>query len=321
MILWSGLSLFVRHVGILCIIFNGIVIIANLKMRSWKHLAIFMISSSIILCGICYKMKKDLGIFRLSTFDGWGLWSIAYQYINLEPEYRNNLESKELKLLYDYFASYPPDLYTEGKGLGHLWDKNYPAKRLLFIYIEDKQFDYPDAWVIVNDKLKLISMDILLNHIPEYLSGFYLSTLLNAIYPDMKLDDTYWYGYYPKYPITPTSLKSRAIKNYYNQDTETWFARFDIFPKLKPFIDLWTRALTPVCLVLLIVHILFRKKLNIYLNQVFYITVFSFVFLYIFGVTGMIIFFSRYLTPLAPLLVTLNFIELQSIFHLRFTIK
>ena len=164
-------------------------------------------------------------------------------------------------------------------------------------------------------------MDILLNNIPEYLSGFYLSTLFKALYPDMKLNDTYWYGYYPKYPITPTSLKSRAIKHYYHQDTETWFARFDIFPQLKPFIDLWVRALTPVCLVLLIVHILFRKKLNTYANQLFYITISSFVLLYVFGVTGMNIFVTRFLTPVTPLIVTLDFIGLQSIFHLKFTIK
>ena len=95
-----------------------------------------------------------------------------------------------------------------------------------------------------------------------------------------------------------------------------WYARVDIFPKLKPLVDLWVRALMPIFLVVLMFHSLFGKRLNISIDWTFYLTIFGFVLFYIFGVSAMSIFWTRFLTPLTPLMVVLDYIGFTHIGNL-----
>lgn len=301
MITWSGLALFVRHTGLLCLIFAALVIAVSLKGRCLKHLLIFVLMSTVTVCAICYKMKKDLGVFRLNTFDGWSLWSIAVPYVNLSPEYIESRTSEELKTLYAYLSSYPHDIYREKTGDWHRWNPDSPAKRLVYYYLQKYGLPYREGWIIVNDELKLVSKDILLHHIPDYLLQFYLPSLSKGFLPDMVMDDTNWYGQYPHYPRTPQSL--RVISDYYGRETTAWYARFDIFPRVKPLIDAWVRCLMPIFCGLLIIQLVSGGRMNLFVQPDVHLVIGGFILFYVLAASSMSILWTRFFTPVTTLLV------------------
>ena len=305
MLIWAGLSLLVRHVGLLYMIFGAAVIIFKWKKNFFKPLIGFAAGCALVILLICFKMNADLGVFRLNTFDGWTLYGTAARYIDLSPEYRDRISSSELKQLYDYFASYPETTYTSHSRDWNQWSPDSPAKRLLFYYIQTYRMDYYQAWVVANDNLRQIATDIVFHRPSAYFMGSYLPALANGIWPDMILQEGGWPGY-PFYP--KPSPPDKTIQSYYHQNTETWNAQFDVFPVIKPMIDIWVKPLMPLFIIITITTVLRRGKLNLFAELPPVVVLGGFVVFYIVSVAATIYLYTRFLVPITSLLITLNVI-------------
>jgi hypothetical protein len=309
-LVWSGLCLLVRHVGLLFMVFSAIVIVIKLRKRSLRQLLFFASGCIVVVLLMCYKMKIDLGVFRLNTFDGWTLWSSTAKYIDLSEEYRQKLSSEELKNLYNYFGSYPIDTYTKNAGFWNLWSNDAPAKKLMFYYIQRYNLNYYDAWIITNDNLSIVAKDILIKNLPKYFYQSYLPFISKGFWPEDYLGDTGWkdYPYYPK-----STVPDQVVQRYNNQLTTLWFARFDIFPMILPYMMLWTKALLPIFLLLFILYCAIYKKTEIFVIDTIYFLFLGFIIFYLCGIGVISEIFTRFLLPNTSILIVLNFFTLLQI--------
>ncbi len=315
-IVWGGLSLFVRHIGLFYLFFAGAVILIKRRKQALPHAATFACSSFLIIGAICFKMKEDLGVFRMNTFEGWTMWAIAAPYIDLAPENKNALAPERLKDIYDFLAAYPAETYRGKSGEWHKWNNDSPAKKLLFAYIEQNRMNYYDAWIRTNDDLKLVSQNILRRHIPEYVREFFLPSLLQGLWPNMVVSEGSWNNY-PLY--SKREKPDEAIQAYYGEDSSTWQARFEIFPRIKPLMDLWVRALMPLLLLVAIAYLIFRKTLPLAQEAPVFLLLFGFVWFYLLGVGLLSIIFTRYLAPITPFTLALIFLGIWRIVQSRLT--
>ena len=305
-ILGAGLSLLVRHVGLFYMVFSALVVLVVMKKKSAKHLAALGLGCGAMMLAICLKMQSDLGVFRLTTFNGWTLWAASAKYIDLRPEYRAGLNSPELRELYDYFASYPPEIYTTFTDLQVQWSPDSPAKKLLSASIQTNAMSYYDAYIFTNDKLSLIAADIIEHRPFQYMIGSFVPSILKGWWPDMRLDDTGWRNY-PDYPVFATP--DRTIQQYYHQASSSWRARIDLFPSVKPFIDVWTRALAPLTVLALVSYGFFRKQLNRSSNDAMFLIVSAgFVLLYVMSIGVLSTIYTRYLVPTSVLMSAIVFV-------------
>lgn len=296
----AGLCLLIRHVGLLYMLFAAIVIAVAEGRRCLRHLAVFAAGCAAVILMICGKMNADLGAFRLNTFDGWTLWAASAKYIDLSPEYRNQLTSPELRELYGYFASYPPERYSKASDLEVQWSPQSPAKQLLFSVIQTYGMDYNRAYVYTNDKLNLIARDIVLHRPLRYAMGTLLPACGQALWPDMLLNDTGW----PDYPAYPSlSSPDRGIQVYYHESSNTWHATRDIFPTVKPVMDVWIRMLMPLLGLVVIFYAAFRRQTGRWHADAPFLAVsVAFIVFYVASIGGLSTIYTRYLLPTSALM-------------------
>ena len=302
----AGMSLMVRHVGLFYMVFSLLVVLVVMGKKSLNHLAALALGCGAIILAMCFKMQSDLGVFRLNTFDGWTLWAASAKYIDLRPEYRASVTSPELRELYDYFASFPPGIYTTLTDLQVQWSPDSPAKKLLMASIQANNMGYYDAYIFTNDKLSLISKDIILHRPIQYFLGSFVPAIVKGWWPDMMLDDTGWKNY-PDYPVP--AAPDRIIQQYYHQASNSWRARSDLFPSVKPFVDIWTRAMAPLTVLSVALYGFFRKQLSRPSDEAKFLYLGAgFILLYIISIASLSTIYTRYLVPTSVLMSALVFV-------------
>ncbi len=310
-VVWAGVSLMMRHVGLLYFIFTAGTFIILLREKSVKPLLMLSGGGLAIILLLCWKMEKDLGSFRLNTFDGWTLWAVSAKYIDLSPEYRNSLSSQELKEMYEYFAGFRPEVYVNATDLEIQWSPESPAKQLLYYYIQNYRMNYYSAYIQVNDKLKLVAKDIIMHRLGQYVAGSLLPSVAKGFWPDMMLNDTGWKNY-PAYPVTPEP--DQVIKAYYSESTSTWKADADIFPQGKVVIDFFIRSIAMLwagALGAWVFVIRNRKAVSV---TPLLLLLNGFMIFYIFSISALSIIYTRYLIPISLLQCVTIAVVMQSLF-------
>ncbi len=124
----------VRFVG-LALPVLAIVSILLYRRRRWvASVAVVSVCTIGLLLGLSTQMKRELGTFNTTTFDGWAFYGNLGPLLEFDADEIAAVEDEEIRILYDYFAAFPADLYALHDSDWHRWSPDSPAKELLYAF-------------------------------------------------------------------------------------------------------------------------------------------------------------------------------------------
>ncbi len=87
-----------------------------------------------LVAWLCGQVEREYGVFRMTTFDGWTFAGNIGPIISVRPGDGDDVEDPELRLLTEYYATFPPDMLSENDADWHRWSSDSPGKRLLWAF-------------------------------------------------------------------------------------------------------------------------------------------------------------------------------------------
>ncbi len=133
-VLFVEMALAVRFVGLVYPPLFTILIVIRYGFKRWFHCIVIIAATVLTILILMTKMDRDLGIYKVTTFDGWTMIGNIAPVLNLSPEYIGDIDDPETRLLYEYMASFPAETYEDPNPDYYRWHRNSPAKQLLNIF-------------------------------------------------------------------------------------------------------------------------------------------------------------------------------------------
>ncbi len=121
----------IRFVGISYPALVLLVVILYGGRHKGPQVAVLLVATVILLVGVAMRNNKDLGCFKLTTFDGWAFHGTIGPLLHRYPINVSRIEDPETAVVCDYLMTFPLDKY-QGRQRGFFrWHPESPAKQLL----------------------------------------------------------------------------------------------------------------------------------------------------------------------------------------------
>ena len=238
LLIFPSLAILVRPVGLVYVGVAVLTILIRRPLRCYVHAGLLILGIVGIVAGTAWRCQVDLGVFATTSFDGWALYGDVAALMDRSPEYREGL-GPELESIYRFFSSFPESVYDPPRCHDwYRWSSDSPAHRYLSSLLNGPvthdSLEYHTAFVKTNEALRKLGRDIVLHRPLAYLSQVYLPNLVRTIWGATVNDlDTRVYNHEGK------TFSFGSIKDFYDEDSELWRARFVLFGKLSYFLPHW----------------------------------------------------------------------------------
>jgi hypothetical protein len=111
-----------------------IAVLARARRVRWVHALTAVVGTALLILGLSLRVKRDLGVFAFTTFDGWAFYGNLAPLLALEAGREAPIDDPETRLVWEYFASFPPEIYARHDTDWHRWHSLSPAKQLLYTF-------------------------------------------------------------------------------------------------------------------------------------------------------------------------------------------
>jgi len=99
-----------------------------------RHALVVPVTTAALLLGLAARTQHDLGVFKLTTFDGWAFHGTIGHLLERDWNDLNLIDDPEAKLVYSYLLSFPLETFHGRHRDFFRWHPESPAKNLLNVF-------------------------------------------------------------------------------------------------------------------------------------------------------------------------------------------
>lgn len=228
-VLFSLASVALRFVGLVYpALVLAVVILHGGKQRVLRS-AVVLTATGATLLGFAAKMNHDLGVFKLTTFDGWAFHGTIGHLLIDNPVNLERIEDPETRLVCEYIQSFPLQQFRGRHRDFFRWQPESPAKHLLNTFLP--MTSPPDEVTAARDAPFLMQFTAMADdpQTPAQKMFQKFRNKTNPKYPPYVMD------YRPAFILTNELLRA-ANKEFMRQNRRAYFTGFYVTSLRKLFI-------------------------------------------------------------------------------------